>query len=333
MTLNPLYTFDQLPTTSAAAIREFSENFLMALGASKPTGWADMLGELIPTEAPMVTFPISQLRTKYFRSQAGDGEARFKKLREKSFDIKAEPFQDGYQAALMDLFQKVFAYRRWSEAPARFVLAEESLRHRSIAALLEAGTSTACVDGANFFSTAHPCNMTDTSVGSNWSNYQSSTKDVISITNIAAEITLMKSAVKDENGDKMGVDPDTIIVPTEKGEGLRNLLAKELILDGGTSTSVTSAATTNPYKGRLKVIEAKELTDADDWYLVDSKLIAQGVAPWVSLRQTVPASLALRVFDESSDFFKSTGDIKMSSHVWYGFGLALPHAIRLIKGA
>ena len=68
------------------------------------------------------------------------------------------------------------------------------------------------------------------------------------------------------------------------------------------------------------------------WYLADSKLISSGLTPWVSLRQTVPASLSLRVFDESSDFFKTTGDILMTSHIWYGFGLALPHAIRLVRG-
>jgi hypothetical protein len=65
--------------------------------------------------------------------------------------------------------------------------------------------------------------------------------------------------------------------------------------------------------------------------------MAQGFAPWVSLRETVDSSLALRVFyDTSTDFFKNTGDIKMSSHLWYGFGLCAParhpsHQGRLMK--
>lgn len=329
MALNPLYSIDQLPTTDQAAIREFNDRYIAAIGAAQPTGWADTLGELVATSSPMVTFPVSQLRTLYRRST---GENHFKKLIAKSFDVKTEEFDDGYQAKLKDLFNQSFAYRNWQQAPGRMVLAEEQFRHTSIATLLEAGTSTACVDGANYFSTAHPCNMGDSTVGSNWSNYQSSTKDVVSVTNIAAEVTSMM-AVKDENGQNLGVQPDTILVPVAKSEALKNLLAKELILDGGTSTSVTSAATSNPYKGRFNVITVKEFTDPDDWYLVDSKMIAQGLTPWLSLRETVPASLSLRVFDENSDFFKNTGDIKMSSHIWYGFALALPHAIRLIKGA
>jgi hypothetical protein len=77
------------------------------------------------------------------------------------------------------------------------------------------------------------------------------------------------------------------------------------------------------------VVPVNELTDVNDWYLVDSKLIGE-VAPWVSLRQTVPSSLALRVFDEASDFFKETGRLKISAHIWYGFSLALPHAIRKV---
>lgn len=326
--LNPLYSYDQLPTTDQAAIREFNDRYLAAIGASQPTGWADSLGELVPTSAPLVTFPVSQLRTKYRRTE---GEQNFKKLRAASFDIKTEEFDDGYEAKLKDLSNQLFAYRRWQEAPARLVLAEEQFRHDSVATLIEAGTSTKCVDGANFFSTAHPCNIGDSTVGTNWSNYQSSPKDVISVVNIEAEVTLMK-AVKDENGNKLGVMPDTIVVPTEKAEGLKNLLASALIL-GALNTATSNGGVTNPYQGRFNIIEAKELTDVNDWYLVDSKLVAQGFAPWVSLRETVPASLSLRQFDESSDFFKNTGNIKMSSHIWYGFGLAMPHAIRKIVGA
>ncbi len=325
MALNPLYAIEQLPTTSQAAIREFDERYIAAVGASQPTGWADRLGELIPTAAPMVTFPVSQLRTKYLRTE---GESRFKKLREKSFDVKAEEFDDGYEAKLLDLFTKVFAYRNWQQAPGRLVLAEEAFRHASIAALIEAGTSTTCIDGQNFFSTAHPANMTDTSIGGTWSNYQSVASDVVSIPNIQAEVTAMM-AVKDENGDALGVMPDTLLVPIAKGEPVKNLLAKELILENGTG----SAATNNPYKGRITVEVVKEFTDVNDWYLVDSKMVKAGVAPWLSLRQTVPGSLALRTFDESSDFFKNTGNIKLSSHIWYGFGLALPHAIRRCLGA
>jgi phage major head subunit gpT-like protein len=324
---NPLFAIDTLPTTSQAAIRQFDDRYLAALLAATPSGWADTLGQMVPSTAPMVTFPVSQLRTKYVRTE---GESKFKKLREKSFDIKTEEFDDGYQARLYDLFTQVFAYRRWQEAPGRLVLAEDQFRHTTIAALLEAGAATTCIDGQPFFSAAHPSNMTDSS-GGTWSNYQPAVKSVVSIANIQAEITAMMD-VKDENGIRLGVYPDTILCPIPQVESVKNLLAQQFIL-GAASTATSNGTVNNPYYGgRINVVPVKEFTSSVDWYLVDSKKCQEGLSPWAAVRQTVPQSLALRVFDESSDFFKNTGDIKMSSHIWYGFGLAIPHAIRLVRG-
>lgn len=345
MALNPLYVQDTLPTTSQAAIREFNERYIAAVGASQPTGWADTLGELVPSSSPMVTFPVGQLRTLYTRTE---GESKFKTLQEASFDVKSEEFDDGYQANLMDLFLKIFAYRNWQQAPSRLVLAEEQFRHNQIAALLSAGTSKVCVDGKDYFATDHPVNMTNPGVktpsgATTWSNYQASAKDVLgsggianpSIDYLQAEVISMQTQVPDENGNLLGADPDTILCAADKAEPLRNMLAKDrLVSVFGSNTA--AAPSENPYKGRFTVVPVKEFSIASgtsaDWYLVDSKLVKSGMAPWLSMRQTVPGSLALRVYDESSDYFKNTGKIKMSSHIWYGFALALPHAIRRVTG-
>jgi hypothetical protein len=368
MPLNPLFLQSELPTTSQAAIREFNDRYLAALGASRPTGWADTLGNLVPTDRPMVTFPVSQLRTLYRRTE---GESRFKKLVEKSFDVKTEEFDDGYEAKLRDLFLQVFAYRNWQQAPERMVLAEEQHRHLQVALILDGagtragavgsandpgGTSRLCVDGVNFFSASHPANMTDVSVASpvtgatTWSNYQSTAKNVlgslatgntgtVALDNLQTEVTNMKTGVLDENGLVMGANPDTIICPLDYEEPLINMLANARMLQSvtnATSNDVAVGAVDNVYKGRFNIVGAKEFTTVSgstaDWYLVDSKMIKAGIDPWISLRETVPTSLALRIFDEASDYFKDTGNIKMSSHIWYGFGLALPHAIRRIKG-
>jgi len=318
---NPLYTIEQLPTTSAAAIREFDDRYIAAIGASKPSGWVDKLGALVPTNAPLVTFPISNLRSKYERTQ---GEGRAKTLGEKSFDVKSEEFDDGYEAKLQDLYTQTFAYRRWQQAPAALMLAEERFRHKQIALLLEAGQSRAYLDtDVNFFSASHPANLFATAPGT-FSNYQSVATDVVDVENIEAEVVAMMQ-VKDENGDILGVQPDTILVPVQKAEPLKNLLKKEMISDGTVSIS-------NPYMNGFNVVPVPEFTDANDWYLVDSKLIAE-FAPWISLRQTVPPELALRWFDTSSDFFKKTSKLRVESHIWYGFSLGLPHAIRKVVGA
>jgi len=326
---NPLYTIETLPTTDQAAIREFDDRYIASIGAAQPPTWAD-LGDLFPSASPMVTFPISSLALKYSQTE---GESRFRTLLSKSFDLKTQEFDVGIEASMLEISQHVFAYRAWQQGPARMLIAEARRRNRSLVTLLEAGASTAWVDGANFFSATHLADLNDAGSGT-WSNYNSAALDVVSIANITAQVTLMQGAL-DENGEKIGADPDTILVPTAKFEPLRNLLAQAFMLAGGTSTSVTSAATSNPYVGRFNVVHVPELTDPDDWYLVDSKLRASsGLPPWISLRYTTPtASLALRYWDESSDFYKDTGRIKVSSHIWTGDALAFPHSIRLVKGA
>src|ERR1043166_2253090 len=337
MPLNPLFTVEQLPTTSAAAIREFQDRYLAVLGASKPNGWADTLGETIPTKGGDVTFPLSQMRTKFKRAE---GEEAQKKFAETSFRIKTEEFEDGYQARLMDLFLNVFAYKKWSEGPAKLVLAEEQHRHTSVAQLLDGdgtrgsgpqgGLDGTCVDGKAFFATDHPANMVDSKVAGTWSNYQSSAKDPTKLSDLEGEVVSMQSGVLDENGVLLGANPKTILVAADYAERVTNILAKELILDTvpATGSTASGAATSNPFKGRFKVVPVKEFTIASgstaDWYLVDEDLIIrQGFSPWAILHQTVPQSLALRVFDESAAFFKSTVGVKIDAHTCGGVGVGL----------
>lgn len=329
---NPLYTISQLPATSQDAIRAFDDRYLAGMGAAQAPTWSD-LGELIPSDSPQTTFPLSSMAFKYRRTE---GESRFKTFGEKAFDLKVEEFDEGYEAKLMDLITKSFAYRNWTLAPSRLLIAEGRFRNRSLVTLLEAGHSTIWgttakpIDGVNFFSPTHLADFMNPA-SDTWSNYQSSGTDVVSLTNIKAEVTAMQG-VLDENGEKLGVEPDTILVPTAKYEPLKFLLAQNMVLENGTG----SAGVTNPYVGKFNVVHVPEFTDANDWYLVDSKLFAStGLPPWISLRYMAPtnSALALRYWDESSDFFKNTGRIKASSHLWYGFSLGFPQGIRKIIGA
>ncbi len=147
---------------------------------------------------------------------------------------------------------------------------------------------------------------------------------------LAEELALFSSSVRDENGELMDVSADTIIVPAAKYEPLMLKLAQALVL----GTPSATAPATNPFLGRFNVIKVTELTDADDWYLVDSKLLrSQGLPLFVAAKYRPSADLGLRVFDETSDYFKNTGKIKISSHIWHGFGMVFPHAIRKVTGA
>lgn len=323
--MGSLYTAEELPTTSEQAIRIFDERYLAGISAVEPPDWARQFGDIIDIDAPRVTFPVGLLSTKYNETREETG--RFKTMSEESFDLKVVEYDAGYEAKLLDILKNVFAYRKWTTIPQRFLNAEKRHVNRQIATLLEAGTSTKSPwDNVNFFSASHLANPGDTSLGT-WSNYQSVAADVTDINKLQAEVTAMESTL-DENGEKMGIVPDTILVPTAKAEALTFVLKQQLILSG-----TATAPYTNPYQGRFNIIHVPELTDVNDWYLIDSKTIANhGIPPWVAAKFMAPADLGLRYFDETSDFFKNTGRIKVGSHIWYGFGLVFPHAIRRVVG-
>lgn len=312
-----LYVNEQLPTTSEEAIRQFDEKYLAVLSAAPAPTWGDRFVQSVG--APRVTYPIALMATKFLETK--EASSRFKSMAEESFDLRVVEFDAGFEAAMLDLKTNVFAYRNWMAAPDRLRVAEGRHLCRNMAALLEAGTSTLSPwDAVNFFSATHKANP---SYGSTtWSNYQSSTLDPATLANIQAEMTAMRD-VRDENGDKLGVEPDEIWLPTEKFQLVSDKLNQALISNGES----------NPLLGKLKPVHVPDFTDANDWYLVDSKMMAAGFDPLIAAQYVPSDTLGLRYWDESSDFFKDTGKIKVSQHIWNGFALVFPHAIRLIKGA
>jgi hypothetical protein len=129
--------------------------------------------------------------------------------------------------------------------------------------------------------------------------------------------------VRDTNGDKLGVNPTEIWLPTAKFQGTADKLNQAFLASGES----------NPIAGQVKPVHVPDLIDVNDWYLVDTNLMAKGVDIAVAANYRNVADLGLRFWDESSDFFKDTGKLKVSAHIWYGFKLLFPHAIRKVVGA
>lgn len=323
-----LFEFDKLPTTSGQALVEYSDRYLAAQSAEIPPMWVDEFGDVAPIGSPKATFPLSAMSGKFKETE---GDSTFETMGEDSFDLKVVEYDMGYEAKLMDLLNEVYAYRAWNQSANYAKIAEQNHRATSIATLLEAGTSTTIWNGGYFFRTDHPANTKKPGLGT-WSNYNSAGLDCNSIANIIAERTSMR-AVKDANGKKLRVNPDTILVPTEKFE-LVDALVRQAQVSVASGTGVPGGGTasmSNPIAG-LRVVQIPDFTDANDWYLVDSQLVKK-MPPWACLRYSPGLSLELRQWDESSDFFLNTGKLKNSAHIWYGFALVFPHAIRLVAGA
>lgn len=315
--MTSLYVNETLPATSEEAIREFNEKYLAALSAAPPPTWSSRFTQ--PVGAPRITFPLSMLAAKFYETK--DQGGRFKSMGEASFDVKVVEFDTGYEARALDIITNTFAYRRWGQAASAFVAAEEHHVAEELAALLETGTvGTTPWDDLAFFHAAHLANKFEPQLGT-WGNYQAVAKDPASIANLSAEMTAMRG-VLDENGRKLGVEPGEIWLPTAKFQSVSNLLRQNMINNGES----------NPLLGALTPVHVPQLTDDNDWYLVDPRIISL-VEPLIAVSYRPSATLGLRAWDESSDFYKDTGKLKVSAHIWKGFALGFPHGIRLVRGA
>ena len=61
-----------------------------------------------------------------------------------------------------------------------------------------------------------------------------------------------------------------------------------------------------------------------------SAAIARGLPPWVIAED---ATEELLTWDESSDFYRDTKQIKVESDIYINAALLFPHGIRKVKGA
>jgi len=318
-----LFIKDTLPTTSEEAIRQFDEKYLSAITAANPPGWCASF--VFPVGAPRTTFPMALMSTRY--NETKEMSSRFKAMSEQAFDLNVVEYDAGYEAKLLDLLTHVFAYRNWSRAPG--ALADGEMKHvaKNLVTLLEDTAQTSPWDDLAFFSASHRSNPKEVipatqGRANTWSNLQATPADASDLTKIQAEMTAMRD-VRDQNGDKMGIEPNEIWLPTPKFQIVSDKLSQALI-NGGDS---------NPLIGKLKPVHVPDLTDINDWFLVDTTQFAKGVEPMIAANYRDVGSLGLRQWDESSDFFKDTGKLKMSAHIWYGFKLVFPHAIRKVVGA
>lgn len=316
--MTSLFTKEQLPTSSEEAIRRFDERYNALIAAAAPSSWAERF--IATVDAPRTTFPLSSFTSGFRETKEESG--RYRGMGEKTFDVNVVEFDDGYEAKLFDLLSNQFAWQRWGEVPGELIQAEARHHATQLVTLLEAGTSTLSkYDGVNFFSTSHLCNPNDAD-SSTFSNYQSSGADPATLANIQTEMTAMR-AVKDVNGKKLGVEPDEIWLPTEKFQAVSDKLNQAFLASGES----------NYMAGKLRAVHVPELTDVNDWYLVDSKLLSR-YTPMLAAKCTMfDSQLGLRYLDESSDHFKKTGKIAVSKHIWAGYALLMPHAIRKVVGA
>lgn len=344
----PVQPIEEFGASSQIALQSFRLEYNIAL-ASMPSAWAETVGQMLSDGAMKTTFPISYDATEYQEKAAPNAAAN----QAQSFDIevKQREFFGAKQVELRRLVKGDFAYvQRWAQSAAEMARARVFLRNKLVATLLESGLSgywgqsatlATGIDGQPFFSASHKINPSDPSrklrTVATFSNYQSSATPLN-----AANLTAEKNAalqVAAPDGRELGIVFDGILYPSALEQTAANLLkVQDLILDAknplnGVANAMGGGVRNPHYQSGMDMVRAMDLAGTDttaNYYLFSREGISRGLPPWVICEDPTEE---IRLWDESSDFYKSSGFIKIESHVFLNAVLAFPHCIRLVKGA
>lgn len=328
---------EEIPKTSQAAIRMFEERYLDGTQLPADPTWASEIGDITDVNSPYVTYPMSLMSLLFKENK---GENRFESMGENSFDLKPVEFDEGIQVPLAQLTTNTFAARKWLRGPELLRAAEARFVALQIASAVIDGNPACGWDQVDLFSVSHLVNPQRPDLG-NFSNLEGTGTAVDNVDNITAQIEAMMGAVLDENGNRLITSPRfAIVVPYTKFQALSVLLKQDQIVKAiynvAKTEIVAAGAQANPYAGIITPVYAPQWdggTSGLDWLLCDLDLIEREMPPWLGARWAPGGALELRVYDEASDFFKNTGKIAISNHIWWGFGAVFPHAIRYVTGA
>jgi phage major head subunit gpT-like protein len=125
---------------------------------------------------------------------------------------------------------------------------------------LQAGTTNLGFDGVAFFASTHPLNP----AGNQANNF---TGTALSTTNFATVRAAM-AGFTGEDGEPLGVNPDTLIVPPQLADTANTIVTAEFGASGAT----------NVQRGQAKVVVVPELANAaTTWYLADNSNAIKGL--------------------------------------------------------
>lgn len=142
-------------------------------------------------------------------------------------------------------------------------MARDAKRHPDelVFELLAGGFTALGYDGRPFFDTAHE--EGDSGAQANAGS------DPLSSVGLRNAVTAMRR-IKDDRGRPMGIEPDTLVVPPELEWTARELLSSAFYPDALAPASASQRLAANPLQGALRLIVSPYLSDADDWFLLQT---------------------------------------------------------------
>jgi hypothetical protein len=342
----PVQPIETFGPASQRMLEEFRTEYMVNLAAQLPD-WTQELGDTLSSGGLKQTYPLDFDVTNYQERTAQGAPATTPQAAE--IGVTQKEYVTAKKGNLKKILKGDFAFlKSWQSKAGQMARARVKLRANLIVALLEGNPLWATsdefpggLDGENFFSQDHLINpfKADTGTASNLSDAGKPLKPLSAgaenLTDEKAQVML----VPHFDGVHMAMMADEMLIPTISSESARLLIdVKDVVLRGELGTAGAGGPMgpeTNEHKDSgMGRIVAPQLAGTDatnaNWYLVSRGIIAEGFVPWVLAEDPQEE---IREWDQSSDYYKDTGEIKVQSHLGLSAVLLWWQAIRKVLGS
>lgn len=310
--------YSMVSRDAQVALTEFSNEFIAALTQGPVNDWSRQFGLNVPFNGSLRTvFPIAIGAAGYHELK---GDLKYRRLAEKSLEIKSKTWQDG----ITELAEVIEApdFIGWMEQPAAIAAAGQSLPNDIIAGLIEA--NPVGYDGKNFFASDHPVNVFDTSMGTFDNDYTGAGTDP-SLANLALAMAGFDQMVG-PNGQPAGYRMTHVFHPPSQTQKWKELLERDLIIAAGAGS--TFGAVNNIYKGAVIPVPLYELSNTTQWYPA-SIGAKPGAYPWIVQAEDTPEEIRR---DKTSDYYAETLKVSIAYVLRANGVLALPQTMQRWAG-
>lgn len=312
-------TYDQVSSDAQIALTEFVDELTLALLQTPTEQWAEQLGIVRVSNKLRAKFPVPVSAAGY---KEFEGDLRYRSIFQKSISVTPRLFQDGVSELLRIIESDEFV--GWDDEPNRMAIAAMSQANELVAALLEAGTTTAHEwDSQFFFDTDHPINIFDVGLGTFSNDFTGAGTDLT-----LANLKLGKQRfreIKGPNDKPLGLRGTHLMVAPADEENAKDLLEQDLVIQ---AVGGDFGAVDNRHKGTLKLVVNDQLTDANAWYML--AMNKPGMRPWgIQKRRALPE---VRILGRDSAMYEKELKVGVDAILDMGAALLLPHPIQRWEG-
>lgn len=211
-----------------------------------PTTW-NSIADLVQSTQAVETYPWLGNIPNFSEFE---GERKRRKFSEYSTAITNVPFET--TVAVKRILLATEQYGKLNNLAQQMGRRFPAFLEKKVYNLLEAASTTTGYDGQYVVDTDH-----SEGNSGNQSNKGTSALDATSFaTGRAAMMNF-----KDDQGEPMGISPNLLVVPPALGDTARKLLVAVELAGAGT----------NVQRGQADILESPWLTDANNWYLLDTR--------------------------------------------------------------